>query len=69
MEEGIDSSGNDLFIATSLHIGSVCDVVWPLGWALENKGKSPNSAFFWQLIPFSHSRDPLGPLAIEVQPH
>lgn len=46
MEEGINNSGNDLFIAMSLQIGSLCDVVWPLGWALENKCKSPNSAFF-----------------------
>lgn len=29
----------------SLHIGCLHNRVWPLGWALENKHKSPNSDF------------------------
>lgn len=45
MEGGISNSGNNLFVAVSLHIGCLHNHVWPLGWALENKCKSHSPIF------------------------
>lgn len=51
MEEGINNSGSNLLIATSLHIGSISDLVWPLGWALANK--KPQICIFSEADTFS----------------